>query len=705
MWLLGAAAFGLALLLAWALAGGSPESAAPAGVAAGSRPEGGDGPQDARPGAASSGAPSLEPGFAAPGEAARAPVRETWSSAAGPAFTLSGRVALADGAPVTSFLIEVFEPGVNASGHSTRSLKASGLFEAADGEFELERVPAGEWVLGVRADDHLTVSGGGPLALQADTRVELVLVREGRVRGVVLDPTGRQVEGARILPFPDEPETDAEGRFDLPAARGGPGLLWANAAGFGPSEVVDFDLQPGEGLDLELRLVRGARVTGEVLDDAGLPQPGIDVDLGNFAGERRLRGMDTETDEAGRFAFEDLPAGTFLVMADQDDPASSEKVRAEQVTLAEGESVHLVLDGRVGNPILLRVAVTRASRPVSDCRVYAFPEGPGLLANAHQGRPDEQGRFELTLDRPGSYVLSVDARGRGRDSLHSVHVPAEPVVDVAIALPAGRLAGRVVTAAGDPVAGKRVWTDREGEWSPISLGMGRSIHTGEDGAFAFEGLQSGTWSVAAEGARPRHGILLAADGSVEDLRLVRGETGAVRGRVLGPDGAPAAGVAVFARDAHGRWIDSFAPVASRPGTGEFEWRQLPPGDYTFVARHRTSASAESGPVRVTADAETSVELSLAPGAMLRVSLVDSEGGPVPASFRVFDAEGRSFETLQSPYDLELFLRDGHRSNGRHVGPLPPARYTVEARAADGRVASRKVKVAGGDDEELVLRVE
>ena len=709
VWLLGAAALVLSGALVGFLAGGAPEGPAqPAGLAAASSASDGAAPADVHSAAGASDGPAPADVDPAAGSEAREVVRATWSDGAGPAHTLRGRVVLEDGAPVTSFLVEVVDTSHDEGGRPTRTLKASGLYEDPGGEFELQGVPEGDWQLGVRADDHLTLSGGGALSMRGDQRVEIVMVRVGRVRGVVLDPAGNPVSGARVLPFPAESTTDEEGRFDLPAAFGGPGFLWARADGFGPSEVVEFDLEPGEGLDLELRLARPARITGEVLDPAGLPEVGVEVDvsqIGNFWSKSRLRGGRTETDALGRFAFEDLPAGTFVVMVEhRDRSVSGQKLRAEQLTLAEGEARHVVLDGRVRDPIRLRVAVTRGGRPVTDCRVYAFPEGPGLLANLHEGRPDEAGHFAVTLDEPGRYLLAVDARGGGRDSLHPARIPREPVVDLEIALPSARLAGIVVSATGDPVQGARVWIDRDGEWNPTAQGQGRSTETGPEGLFRFEGLEAGTWSVGAEGTRGQGGIRLEADGAFEAVRLVREATGTVRGRVLHADGSPAAGVAVYARGADGRWVDTYARVASRVGAGEFVWEHLPAGDYTFLARRGESASPESGAVRVAPGAEASVELRIDAGARLRVSLVDAQGEPVPAIVRVLDSKERSFESLQSPHDFEVFVQTGHRSNGRVVGPLPPGRYTVEARTPDGRAASRKVKLDAGENGELVLRL-
>jgi hypothetical protein len=100
-----------------------------------------------------------------------------------------------------------------------------------------------------------------------------------------------------------------------------------------------------------------------------------------------------------------------------------------------------------------------------------------------------------------------------------------------------------------------------------------------------------------------------------------------------------------------------------------------------------------------------VELELAAGSALRVSLVDTAGRGVGAEFQVSDALGRSYAAIASPQDLEVFLRDGYTANGRSIGPLWPGRYGVEARALDGRNATGAVTLAAGETRELVLKVE
>ncbi len=301
-------------------------------------------------------------------------------------------------------------------------------------------------------------------------------------------------------------------------------------------------------------------------------------------------------------------------------------------------------------------------------------------------------------------MLAVDGRGGTPSSMHYLKVPRRDLVEVIVALPAGRLRGRVVAATGEPASKVRVWVDREGAWNPTTLGMNRALSTDEEGRFEFTGLAAGGWSVRARGTRTRSGLKLARDEVIDDIELRQEAHGVVRGVVRAPDGSPLGQVPVFARDERGRWVDHFASVRSRPGNGEFVWASLPAGDYTFVARYEQAISAESEPVRVAPGAEATVELRLAPGVTLFVALTDRNGESVAASFHVTDQHGRSFESLQSPYDLEVFLQIGHRPSARILGPLPPGVYTVTARAHDGRAMQGSLTIDSSPGS-LVLRRE
>src|SRR5579883_1649814 len=106
------------------------------------------------------------------------------------------------------------------------------------------------------------------------------------VRGVVLDPTGKPVPGAKLVVFDDEaggpapqPATGPDGRFafDLPPAQdAGWRTVLASATGLGVGWVK---LKADPVRDTVVRLVPDVPVTGRVIDLEGRPVAGATVDV------------------------------------------------------------------------------------------------------------------------------------------------------------------------------------------------------------------------------------------------------------------------------------------------------------------------------------------------------------------------------------------------------------------------------------------
>jgi protocatechuate 3,4-dioxygenase beta subunit len=212
------------------------------------------------------------------------------------------------------------------------------------------------------------------------------------------------------------------------------------------------------------------------------------------------------------------------------------------------------------------------------------------------------------------------SRSRGE----TVAVRAFAAVLLALPLPAfaqartgtGRIAGHVVAAGQQPTPARR---------AIVSLGGGntagrRSVVTGDDGAFVFEGLPPGRFTITASkpaflaasyGAtrpgRPGTAISLAAGQAVDDvvIRLVRGAviTGTVRDRNGEP--VPRARMAVVAIDAPDR--DPMTPPAITSDVltddrGVYRAYGLEPGAY-LVAAATPGGGIAAQPMDVLSSAE------------------------------------------------------------------------------------------------------
>ncbi|MCP3918086.1 MAG: sigma-70 family RNA polymerase sigma factor [bacterium] len=106
--------------------------------------------------------------------------------------------------------------------------------------------------------------------------------------------------------------TDEDGRFTVFGVEPGPTPIRVDAFGFAPDSLV-LDLAAGNQRTLEFKLERAARLAGQVRREDGLPiDRGVAYVVGDAGGARRSQRIDQE----GRFAFDNLPAGPVHVFAD-----------------------------------------------------------------------------------------------------------------------------------------------------------------------------------------------------------------------------------------------------------------------------------------------------------------------------------------------------------------------------------------------------
>jgi RNA polymerase sigma-70 factor (ECF subfamily) len=446
--------------------------------------------------------------------------------------------------------------------HSAPAADATSVLSDGGGRFE---IPAQDKAGGlVTCDEHMTTVLGAQCSAGA-AQAERVVVVAPRLAfaGRAVDEAGQPVEGARVeLRLPSnfrttfahnldecsEPgwraTTRSDGRFELPDVPGVAGMdLVATHEGFVPSRRPAPELSDN-GIEVALHRPTAApgMISGEVVDERGRR-----VDAARVA----VAQVTTITDENGMFSLK-LPEGgakTSIVALKKGYLPATERLDA--LLQAGDASAYIVL--HLGPPPLsIEGRVSDAEdQPLSGMKVWvadptffgAVDEMPalveGLLSGAAtrsdiermmreskersdpmefiQGVPtvfwsfvktDAEGRFKLEglLDREYQ-VVAMDPATLLRVDSGPVHAGAK---NVRIELPArlyfGRVAGRVVSHAGKPVAGVQVTpqcdvlTIHENENSRSTFhSRARSAVTDADGRFVLERL-------------PREKVYLRLDG-------------------------------------------------------------------------------------------------------------------------------------------------------------------------------------------------
>lgn len=244
--------------------------------------------------------------------------------------------------------------------------------------------------------------------------------------------------------------------------------------------------------------------------------------------------------------------------------------------------------------------------------------------------------------------------------------------------------------------------------------LGSTLSQG-DGSFELKGLPSGR--VFLDGRSDRYyvrtpaAVRLAADETSEEVELLCFAGGRVRGRVLGPEGAPVAGATVSVRPGLNaflgqitsrkyRWLEAMTDQE-----GYYDLRGVPEGHgYSIAAQHAQMALAEVHGVSVREGETTSVDVHATAGGTILGQVVDPQGQPVA---------GAQVAMIYMDVSRVLFSSDGRGepvqtdANGRfslaHVAPGAMALMAAKDGLAPSRIEQLQV-VDGGIYKDLVLEL-
>jgi len=662
--------------------------------------------------------------------------------------TLAGRVVDAAGQPIERFHVSASQPGAVFFDPGQQRGRD---FVEATGAFELKNLEPGMWQVSARA------AGFGPMApleLQLPrTGLEplvLTLMPEAGVAGVVLDPDGRPIAGARVtIPGdladtmrrmrgdqrPPEALSDGEGRFHLTGLGSDVKAIHALHERFAPSASHPVELAPGAQItDVKLQLSRGGRVTGEVYGTEGELAADTQIVAQNRASFEMSM---SRTDGQGAFAFERLAAGPWTITAmlgagtaegvvDSPEATSDfmSNLRFEMIDLADGEEKHVVLGAPPEAPVTVHGIVRHGKEPVTQGLVSFVPDGMKSLSGMKMKSLGSDGTFTLQLDHPGEYIVSVQIQSGGgafqQDTVEFRRkVPEVEEHTLELDLPLAGIRGLVRGSDGTPTANMRVSLTVEGGVQTGSMlgGHYSEATTGADGRYTFRYLRPGTYTVAAGGAlfggafgtaasggrRLRSGLSVGEGQLIDGVDFELATPCDIKGRVRDSNGAPVADASIFVRNAEGRIVDRFSMTSSGPD-GSFTYTGVEPGEYFVSARTKELASSDSAPVRANPDGTAEVELVVLAGSKLVIEVVDAEGNSVQALVTVFDSQGREVQGMLGFSELSSAFTEGFDSTKQTIGPVPPGSYTVVAVGMDGTRTQKPVNLDGQAERRMKLRL-
>ncbi|MCB9896996.1 MAG: carboxypeptidase regulatory-like domain-containing protein [Planctomycetes bacterium] len=451
-----------------------------------------------------------------------------------PGRTVRGLVLDAHDAPVSDAELWLSLAGNSVEGDVVARSDASGAFA-------LEAVGQGH-MLAAFAPGHAP-SERHDLDADVDPDAPVVL-RLGdagaRLTGLVRDGDGRPVAGAivqvggeggwvgegdaRGAP-PRRTTSDAGGAFAFDGLPPGATDVLARADGFAPLEqrVV---LAADDTTRVELVLLPGGVVLGEVHDEDGLPVVGAHVALGTLGGFGRHGAI---SDGAGRVEIDGVEAGIHIVQVTQPEFVP----RTDHVSVDEGETAELQITLVRGGVIEGRVLDAHTRVPVA---------GAFVAVQGHGARTLDDGTFRLAGLEGDAFTLVVyvardDGTGAEVARLDELPPDGEPL-EILVSPPGapGEVLGVLRDARDRPLAG--VWVRLAGLDPPFPEDGFRSD---DEGRFRFAGVPPGAYALdghLTDAAFPRVARLDVAPGASLDLGVLRPAVGGrLRVRLLADDAA------------------------------------------------------------------------------------------------------------------------------------------------------------------------
>lgn len=325
------------------------------------------------------------------------------------------------------------------------------------------------------------------------------------VRGVVVAAdTGAPLRRAQVRVMPSNApggggvtQTDGQGRFEVKELAAGRYSISASRSGYVTAQFgqrafnqpgTPVELADGQVLDkVTFALARGGAIAGRIVDDLGEPVAGAQVMVQRFiftGGSRRLVGAGAEggndrTDDLGQFRVFGLPPGEYYVLA---------MLRAMDFM-----------------PI--------------NARIQDGPDN-GFAATFYPGVASVAEARRITV-RPGQDVPNASF--------------------ALVTAPLGRIVGRVTSSSGEPLSNAMIMISARDESGFGWPGIG-GAQVRPDGTFQSSPLAPGSYSVfVQERNLPEGGEVARIDvqvngDDVEDVLIVTGAGGVIRGRVVTDEG-------------------------------------------------------------------------------------------------------------------------------------------------------------------------
>ncbi len=602
-----------------------------------------------------------------------------------------------------------------------------------DGRFRLENILPGTYRLCVSARG-LAPAATEPIEVEkAETVGGLVISLDlgGSISGTVTSAAG-PVYKARVEVFGEErapgveftialdtvvrDESDRGGVFRIDNLPAGTFVLEASHRNHPTGESDRIELAVGQTVSgLVITLPPAATIRGVAYDAQGY----VLADESVLCAEGdSYRGMRRETtDDEGRFEFTGLGAGDYTVRLFS---RSNFFGRGRETNRDEGsEAVDVFLDAGGVQQVVLR------KNPLEGATVHGIitnnrmPVTGGFLVVSAGGRGS---RRSASINGDGTYTVEGVSSGLQQFSIRfasedtfertsmQFEIPDLPDVLLDIALPGGRISGRVLDAStGAVLEGARVSLIPEGEDPAGGRGGGgrfssrKSDTTGKDGDFTFHFLAEGTYRIEATAPRPEAGsgstgyypaevpaVVLEKDRSLDDVNIALSAGGGVHLVVTDGANTPVRNASITATREGDEGTGGGRNRSRTDDQGEAWITGIEAGAYRLTIQAQGMGQEVIDNIHVAAGRFEELALTLDIGYNISVRLKDGNEQPITgADIVLTSAKGKR---------LSVPRRRGSRGNSYQLGALAPGNYRLDASWDDrSGTASFSVESAGSLD--------
>ena len=601
--------------------------------------------------------------------------------------TVNGKVLVKGGGPVPEFILRPYTAGPFQYVYSrVTRVKDEG------GKFTIQ-LPPGAYMIDVKADGaSTTTTTSVSVTPNQTTDLTIELPPEGIVRGVVTDPEGNHLAGAEIFVksggFPPVPirekyaRSDGDGQFVLKGLALEPVKLHVRHAAFATSIIETTPVEPSKAKELTVKLGAGARVEGHVTTKEGTPVSGQRINL--FQGFDFFSAKTAFTDDAGAFGFQAIAEGAYQCSIGRFENNATGQQKNVVVPVGGTVTIDFQTEGDKEAGGSISGTITIGGKPAVKANVVATDsrgEASGVSTET-----DGEGHYVARGLNAGDVRVQVSTQeGNFRTRGGKIEKPGGTAV-IDIAFGASRVSGVLIGSDGK-VTVSGAWVQAEiadpkaedGGWARVR----GFVTSGNDGQFAFQGLEPGTYRLRITGNMGGYAAKVTepfsvTDGETKDLgRIQLAAGGGISGRVTNSEGSPMEGVGVSLENSRGEPVFLFS-MSSTGSDGRYGMEGLEFGAYTVVFDKKGYAPARKAATVSGAGGATS-DVVLVGGGSLAVTVEDESGQPVESALIELYENGKRVEktlSIVNLFDAQV-ARTG-KEGATTIADLSPSTYTVKA---------------------------